>query len=103
MKQILLVVLLLAIFSSCTFSLFSRLNGTNMNSIELGMSKDQLIGILGKDFTVSEKRMEEGNLIEVLSYRNYPETNEFYLFVFQNNNLDHWYRELVPIYEIEEN
>ncbi|WP_158860577.1 hypothetical protein [Lunatibacter salilacus] len=74
-----------------------------MNQLELGMSKEQVTGILGKEYTIAEKRMEGGNQIEILSYRNSPETDEFYQFVFVNNELERWYRELMPRYEVREN
>lgn len=74
-----------------------------MEKLELGMSKQQLTAILGRTYTIAEKRMEEGNLIEVLSYRNYPNDRELYLFVFANNELQEWYREIVPVYEVREN
>jgi hypothetical protein len=103
MKQILLAVFLGIIFSSCSPVIFSRINGNKMDKLELGMSKQQLTAILGRSYTIAEKRMEEGNLIEVLSYRNYPNDRELYLFVFANNELQEWYRELVPVYEVREN
>lgn len=102
MKQILTTLVLTALFASCSVPMFSRLNGKSMSLLDLGMPKEQLIEILGKHFTIPEKRLENGKLIEVLSYRNYPETNEFYLFVFVNNELEEWYREFVPVYEIRE-
>ena len=74
-----------------------------MNQLELGMSKEEVTKILGNEYTIAEKRMEAGNQVEILSYRNFPETDEFYQFVFVNNSLDNWYRELMPRYEIREN
>lgn len=103
MKQILLAVILGAILSSCSPAFFSHMNGNKMDKLELGMSKEQLTVVLGRGYTIAEKRMEEGNLIEVLSYRNYPQDREIYLFVFANNSLQEWYREIVPVYEVREN
>lgn len=103
MKQILITVFLGAILSSCSPALLSQMSGNKMDKLELGMSKEQLTAILGRGYAISEKRMEEGNLIEVLSYRNYPQEREFYLFVFTNNELKEWYRELEPVYEVREN
>lgn len=103
MKQILLAVILGAILSSCSPAGFSHMNGNKMDKLELGMSKQQLTAILGRGYTIAEKRLEEGNLVEVLSYRNYPYDREIYLFVFANNELKEWYREIVPVYEVREN
>ncbi len=102
-KSIILALLFLAAFTSCSNYFVSRLRSTNMNQLELGMSKEQVTGILGKEYTIAEKRMEGGNQIEILSYRNSPETDEFYQFVFVNNELERWYRELMPRYEVREN
>ena len=74
-----------------------------MNRLELGMSKEELISHLGRNFNIAEKRMENGKQIEVLSYRNYPYENELFKFVFINGRLEEWYQELVPVYRVEEN
>jgi hypothetical protein len=103
MKKFLYLVFFVAFLSSCSPMLFSRLNGNKMDKLELGMSKQQLTAILGRDYTIAEKRFEEGNLLEVLSYRNYPQEPEIYLFVFANNELQEWYREILPVYEVREN
>ncbi|MFN3997071.1 hypothetical protein [Algoriphagus sp.] len=103
MKQILLAVILGTILYSCSPAVFSHMNGNKMDKLELGMSKQQLTAVLGRGYTIAEKRIEEGNLIEVLSYRNYPQEREIYLFVFANNSLQEWYREIVPVYEVREN
>lgn len=73
-----------------------------MNQLQLGMTKVAVTEILGKNYTIPEKRMEGDNEVEVLSYRNYPYTDEFYQFVFVNGSLDEWYRDLIPSYEISE-
>lgn len=103
MKQILVAVFLGAILSACSPTLLSQMSGNKMDKLELGMTKQQLTAILGRAYTIAEKRKEEGNLIEVLSYRNYPYDREIYLFVFANNELKEWYREIVPTYEVNEN
>ncbi len=93
----------LAVLSSCSSWFLSRLQSSNMDKLELGMTKVQVANLLGREYTISEKRVEDGKQIEVLSYRNFPYQDEFYLFVFVNNELEQWYRELLPSYEIREN
>ncbi len=73
-----------------------------MEALELGMSKEQVTEILGNAYTIAEKRMEDGVPVEILSYRNFPHDDEFYLFVFKNNELEEWYRELLPQNEFRE-
>lgn len=58
---------------------------------------------LGRNFTIAKKRIEDWQLIEVLSYRNYPYESELYNFVFINGRLEEWYQELVPVYRVEAN
>lgn len=70
------------------------MTSTKMNALELGMSKEEVTQILGDDYTIAEKRLEGPIEIEVLSYRDHFENDEFYLFVFRNKKLDKWYREL---------
>ena len=67
-----------------------------MNKLELGMSKEQVTGILGGTYIIAEKRIENGNQIEVLSYRSAYRDSELYLFLFANNKLEKWHRELAP-------
>jgi hypothetical protein len=67
-----------------------------MNKLELGMSKVQVTNILGSAYTIAEKRIEDNNKIEVLSYRDFYKDDEFYMFVFKNDKLEKWYRELLP-------
>ncbi|WP_298649325.1 DUF3192 domain-containing protein [uncultured Proteiniphilum sp.] len=77
------------------------MTGDKMDKLELGMSKEQVTTILGKNYTITEKRMEDDVLIEILSYREtHTNGDEFYLFEFKNNKLEKWYRELLPNYKM---
>ncbi|SHM99129.1 hypothetical protein SAMN04488057_10591 [Cyclobacterium lianum] len=98
-SQLFFALLFLMVLSSCSPHLFASLRSNNMSQLELGMSREQVTGILGDNYTIAEKRIEEGVPLEVLSYRNFPNNDEFYLFVFKNNELEEWYRELVPNFE----
>jgi Tfp pilus assembly protein PilF len=84
------------ILSSCSAFQAAIMTSSKMNKLELGMSKEQVTKILGSDYTIAEKRIEDSNRIEVLSYRSYYKDDEFYMFVFKNDKLEKWYRELVP-------
>jgi hypothetical protein len=72
-------------------------SGSNMSKLELGMTKDEVIKIMGRDFSIIEKRMENGSEIEVFSYTNLnkqtSEIPEFFLFRFNNGKLEEMYRE----------
>lgn len=97
MKRHLLYILLVVILAGC--SSVVRITSSKMDKLELGMTKEQVVNILGKGYRISEKRIEEGLLIEVLSYRDLYNEDEFYLFQFKDDRLEKWYRELVPKYE----
>lgn len=84
---------------SCAYQGYTSMTGTKMNRLELGMSKRQVTAILGREYIISEKRMEEGVVTEVLTYRNYPYDNELYMFVFHDDALVEWYMEIMPRYE----
>lgn len=98
MKRYLLYFLTAMLLTSC--SSVANMTGSKMNELELGMTKEQVISILGKGYTVSEKRIEDGTQIEVLSYRDFYKDDEFYLFQFKNEKLEKWHRELLPKYEV---
>ncbi|UZD23764.1 hypothetical protein PBT90_10225 [Algoriphagus halophytocola] len=102
MRKIILVLFIGLFLVSCSPMVLSRLNSKTMGQLELGMSKEEMTEILGNNYTIPERRREGQDDIEVLSYRNYPYTDEFYQFVFVNGTLHEWYRELLPSYELNE-
>ena len=70
------------------------LAGSRMSQLKLGMTKEEVTGILGRGFTISERRIENGNEIMVLSYTS--NGREFFLFQFVNDALEGWHREIFP-------
>jgi hypothetical protein len=86
----------LLLLSSCASFSVAFMTSSNMNHLELGMSKKQVTDILGSVYTIAEKRIEDNNKIEVLSYRDYYKNDEFYMFVLKNDKLEKWYRILQP-------
>ncbi|WP_333864063.1 hypothetical protein [Sphingobacterium sp.] len=71
-----------------------------MEQLQLGMSKTQIVDILGSSYSISQKEVNAKDTIEVISYRNVPFDDEFYLFRFKNSKLEKWHHELQPIYKI---
>lgn len=65
-----------------------EMTSSKMNRLELGMSKEEVARILGKSYTIAEKRIEDGKQIEGLSYRDFYKDEEFYMFVFSDNKLE---------------
>ena len=77
-----------------------NMTSEKMNKLELGMSKQQVTEILGSSYTISEKKIENGVQVEVLSYRDFYKDDEFYMFIFKNNTLERWHRELALKQEV---
>lgn len=98
MKRLLLYILTLILMTAC--SSVVSMSGTRMNDLELGMTKEEVTKILGDKYTIAEKRIERGFLVEILSYRDFYKDDEFYLFEFKDNRLEKWHREIVPQYEV---
>lgn len=98
MRNYMLCFLMIVVLSSCSFGPIARMTSSDMNKLELGMSKEQVTAILGKGYTIAEKRIENGNQIEVLSYRDFYRDDELYMFLFIDDKLEKWYRELMPRY-----
>lgn len=97
MKNYLFCLLAMLLLNSCIS--VANMTSSKMDKIELNMSREQVTSILGGKYTIAEKRMENGHQIEVLSYRDFYHTDEFYLFRFTDGKLEKWYRELLPKYE----
>ena len=88
------------LFASCGVVNVTSMRSYNMERVELGMTKSELTGILGTAYTIAEKRIEAQDTIEVLSYRNYPQQEELYLFTFRNSHLQEWKREIQREYKV---
>lgn len=97
-KLALLTVILIT--CSCSASRIMTLHSSKMEKIELGMSKSELTQLLGNSYTIAKKEMKNKDTIEVISYRNFPYDDEFYLFEFNNGSLKKWDRQY--IYNVKE-
>ncbi len=85
MKKVKICILssfLMLLLHSCVSLQVADMTSSKMNKLELGMSKEQVIDILGRGYTISEKRLEDNNEIEVLSYRNFYKSDEFIMCLF---------------------
>lgn len=103
LKFYVLIAFAFLFLSSCVSTRFANLTSEKMNQLELGMSKEEVTQVLGNGYTIAEKRLEDTNEIEVLSYRDFYKDDELYLFLFKNQKLEKWYRELLPSDKIEVN
>lgn len=99
LKNYSLLTLMVVVLASCSTFAVAHMTSDNMNKLELGMTKQQVTAILSDKYTISEQRIENNEVIQILSYRDFYSTNEYYLFQFRNNRLEKWHRELLPTYE----
>jgi hypothetical protein len=102
MKTRICILFILVIITTGCSSL-ANMTSEKMNKLELGMSKQQITEILGNNYTIAEKKIENGVQVEVLSYRDFYKDDEFYMFIFKNNTLEKWYRELALKQEVVKN
>lgn len=99
MKTRICILFILVLITTACSSL-ANMTSEKMNKLELGMSKQQVTEILGNNYTIAEKKIENGVQVEVLSYRDFYKDDEFYMFTFKNNTLEKWHRELALKQEV---
>ena len=104
MKKITVLFLSVSILliSSCAPNLYVLMTPEKMEQLELGMTQQQVINILGNKFSISDKHTENNDEYTTLSYREIIHDDEFYLFEFKNDALIRWTRELLPQIKAEE-
>jgi len=72
-----------------------------MKKVVLGMSKEQVINILGNDYLIASSSKDiYGNHIEVLAYKS--DVHEEYKLKFINAKLTEWNREHTNQYLVKE-
>lgn len=99
MKTRICILFIIVLITTACSSLVN-MTSEKMNKLELGMSKQQVTEILGSNYTIAEKKIENGVQVEVLSYRDFYKDDEFYMFIFKNNTLERWHRELALKQEV---
>ena len=99
MKTRICILFILVLITTACLSVVN-MTSEKMNKLELGMSKQQVTEILGSNYTIAEKKIENGVQVEVLSYRDFYKDDEFYMFTFKNNTLEKWHRELALKQEV---
>ena len=100
MKKMKWIYALLAILllTSCGTLMQPYQMDSKMKDIELGMTKKEVISILGKDFESAGARMTSGS-IETISYKTASmseNTEGYYLLSFKDGKLIEWFKEKYP-------
>lgn len=57
------------------------------------MNRNEVLEILGPDYTITRKEIVDQDTIEVVYYQGYV-NDQRYLFQFKNNKLDKWEKEI---------
>lgn len=92
-----LVCCLGCLLTACVSNHITWSANENIRKVALGMSKEQVIKILGRDYLVaSSTKDERGNPVEVLAYKS--AVYEEYRLKFINAQLIEWSREFTNKY-----
>ncbi len=80
----------------------------NVKKVELGMTKEEVVSIMGESYTPVGVELENEIKKEVIGYRSINDSNDYlYMFYFSNNKLTSWKREWVgspyPPHKVPEN
>ena len=100
-KRFLLIFCIGCLLTACISNHITWSTNANVKKLALGMSKDQVIQILGDDHMVaSSSKDERGNRIEVLAYKS--DVYEEYKLKFVNAQLTEWNREYTNKYIVKD-
>ncbi|WP_139262110.1 hypothetical protein [Dysgonomonas macrotermitis] len=97
MKKCLFFVFLIIALTGCSSYSEMLSADSNMKKVELDMTKEQVIAIMGSNYQrVGSFRLEDSTYVEMLGFkRNY---NETYVMRFENGILTEWNKEVIPEY-----
>lgn len=100
-KSLLLIYCVGYLLTACVSSHITWSTHSNMKKVAIGMSKDQVISVLGNDYLVaSSSKDERGNNVEVLAYKS--DVHEEYRLRFINAQLAEWSREFTNKYMVKD-
>ena len=86
--------LILLFLSSCgAAAQFTHFTPDKIKGLDLGMNRNEVLEILGPDYTITRKEIVDQDTIEVVYYQGYV-SDQRYLFQFKNNKLDKWEKEI---------
>lgn len=91
-RNLCLSLLILIFANGCVSNNIAWKTNENIKKISIGMSKNEVISILGEKYMItSSSKDEAGNHTETLGYKS--DTAEEYKLVFINQKLTQWSRE----------
>lgn len=100
MKKWMCMLIVIFLMTGCR-SIFDSYNmDGRMKKIELGMTKKEVISILGKSYETAGARMSADGPVESISYPTTTisdSTEGYYILSFRNNVLIEWFKDKRPI------
>lgn len=93
MKNLILFVICMLLFMSCSAYQDAMNADNNIRKVELGMNKNDVVQIMGKSYhRMGASTSPEGISIETLGY---PTVDAIYMLYFENNRLIEFHKDLV--------
>lgn len=100
-KSVWLVLCIGCLLTACVSNYIAWNTNSNIKKIALGMSKEQVTKILGRDYlAASSSRDERGNQVDIIAYKS--AAYEEYRLRFVNNLLTEWNREFTNKYIVKD-
>ena len=95
------VLLLTCLLNACAVNNIAWKTNENIKKVEIGMTKEQVIQILGDRYMITaSSKNNQGHAVEVLGYKS--DANEEYKLTFISNKLTEWSREHVNKYVVKD-
>ncbi len=87
MKKLIFAIIFSAILAACSGKVYN----SALKQIQLGMSTDQVIGLMGEDYQTTGQHNSWGKVFESLKYVDRYKYQ--WIFDFENDRLIKWYKE----------
>lgn len=87
MKKVLFTIMIATLLAACGGKVYN----SQLKQIQLNMTKEQVISIMGEEYTTTGPRESWGKTYETLEYKDRYKFHWF--FDFENNRLVKWYKE----------
>lgn len=89
MKKLLFTLFVVTLLSACGNT---KVYNSALKQIELGMTQEQVVGLMGKDYTVTNQSFQNNHDYVTLEYVDMYKYHWF--FVFEDNYLVKWDKEV---------
>lgn len=88
MKKAISAILLIMLLTACgSMKTYNKA----LNQIELGMTKEQVVGLMGNDYSTTGVQNSGGKEVETLEYKDMFKFHWFFTFV--DGHLNKWWKE----------